>query len=65
MQKEKDAYQLENENRELKQLLAETLKAFSILKNVAERYEKIANTKDTKISEDDENVKKLLEKYLR
>lgn len=61
----KDITQLESENRELKQLLSETLKAFAILKDVARKYEKIADTKDTKISEDDENVKRLLEKYLR
>lgn len=65
MPTENDVAQLENENRELKQLLSEALKASSILNDVVERYEKIVNTKDTKIFEDDENVKKLLEKYSR
>ncbi|MEE0897832.1 MAG: hypothetical protein U0L88_09440 [Acutalibacteraceae bacterium] len=62
---EKNVVELENENKELKQLLEDTLKAFSILNNVVERYKKIAYTTDTKIFEDDENVKRLLEKYSR
>lgn len=62
---EKNVVELENENKELKQLLADTLKAVSILNNVVERYKKIAYTTDTKIFEDDENVKRLLEKYSR
>ena len=62
---EKNVVELENENKELKQLLEDNLKAFSILNNVVERYKKIAYTTDTKIFEDDENVKRLLEKYSR
>lgn len=62
---EKNVVELENENKELKQLLEDTLKAFSILNNVVEQYEKITNTRDTKIFEDDKNVKRLLEKYSR
>ena len=62
---EKDVVRLENENKELRQLLDDTLKAVSILNNVVERYKKIAYTTDTKIFEDDENVKRLLEKYSR
>ena len=46
-------------------LFAETLKAFSILSDVVERYNKITDNKDTKIFENDENVKRLLEKYSR
>lgn len=65
MKSEKDVARLENENRELRQLLADTLKAFSILNDVAERYKKNVDIKDTKIFEDDENVKRLLEKYSR
>ena len=56
---------LSNENKELKQLLADTLKAISILNDVAERYKNIADTKDTKIFENDKNIKNLLEKYSR
>lgn len=62
---EKNVVELENENKELKQLLEDTLKAFSILNDVVEQYEKITNTRDTKIFEDDKNVKRLLEKYSR
>ena len=62
---EKNIVELENENKELKQLLEDTLKAFSILNDVVEQYEKITDTRDTKIFEDDKNVKKLLEKYSR
>lgn len=62
---EKDVVRLENENKELRQLLDDTLNAVSILNNVVERYKKIAYTTDTKIFEDDENVKRLLEKYSR
>ena len=62
---EKDVVRLENENKELRQLLDDTLKAVSILNNVVERYKKIAYTTDTEIFEDDENVKRLLEKYSR
>ncbi len=65
MTNEKNVVRLENENKELRQLLDDTLNAVSILNNVIERYKKIAYTKDTKIFEDDENVKKLLEKYSR
>ena len=35
---EKDVVRLENENKELRQLLDDTLKAVSILNNVVERY---------------------------
>lgn len=63
MSHEKTVLQLENENRELKQLLSDTLKAASILQGVARRYGEMVNTEDTKISESEENVKKLLEKY--
>ena len=62
---EKNVVELENENKELKQLLEDTLKAFSILNDVVEQYEKITDTRDTKIFEDDKNVKRLLEKYSR
>ena len=62
---EKNIVELENENKELKQLLEDTLKAFSILNDVVEQYEKITDTRDTKIFEDDKNVKRLLEKYSR
>lgn len=62
---EKNVVELENENKELKQLLEDTLKAFSILNDVVEQYKKIADTRDTKIFEDDKNVKRLLEKYSR
>jgi hypothetical protein len=65
MTSEKDIVKLENENRELKQLLADTLKAFSILSDVVERYNKLTDNNDTKIFENDENVKRLLEKYSR
>ena len=65
MTSEKDVAKLENENKELKQLLEDTLKAFSILNDVVEQYEKITDTRDTKIFEDDKNVKRLLEKYSR
>ena len=65
MTSEKDIVKLENENRELKQLLADTLKAFSILSDVVERYNKMTDNNDTKIFENDENVKRLLEKYSR
>ena len=65
MTSDKNIVKLEKENKELKQLLADTLKAFSILSDVAERYKKIADTKDTKIFEDDKNIKNLLEKYSR
>lgn len=65
MTSEKDIVKLENENKELKQLLDDTLKAFSILNDVVERYEKIADKKDAKIFEDSENIKKMLEKYSR
>ena len=62
---EKDVVRLENENKELRQLLDDTLKALSILNDVAERYKNIADTKDTKIFENDKNIKNLLEKYSR
>lgn len=65
MTSEKDIVKLENENRELKKLLADTLKAFSILSDVVERYNKMTDNNDTKIFENDENVKRLLEKYSR
>ena len=65
MTSDKNIVKLENENKELKQLLEDTLKAFSILNDVVEQYEKITNTRDTKIFEDDKNVKRLLEKYSR
>ena len=65
MTSDKNIVKLENENKELKQLLADTLKAFSILNDVIERYKNIADKADTKIFEDDKNVKKLLEKYSR
>ena len=38
---EKDVVRLENENKELRQLLDDTLKAVSILNNVVERYKKL------------------------
>ncbi len=65
MTSEKDIVKLENENRELKQLFADTLKAFSILSDVVERYNKITDNNDTKVFENDENIKRLLEKYSR
>ena len=65
MTSEKDVVRLENENKELRQLLDDTLNAVSILNNVVERYKKIAYTTDTKIFEDDEDGKRLLEKYSR
>ena len=62
MTSDKNIVKLENENKELKQLLADTLKALSILNDVAERYKNIADTKDF---ENDKNIKNLLEKYSR
>ena len=59
MTSDKNIVKLENENKELKQLLADTLKALSILNDVIERYKNIADKADTKIFEDDKNVKKL------
>ncbi len=57
---------LEEENKELRRLLDQVNEAFALLQEAMEQYQKIlARDSEVKMSDDQDHVKKLLEKYSR
>ncbi len=57
---------LEEENKELRRLLDQANEAFALLQEAMEQYQRIlARDSEVKMSDDQDHVKKLLEKYSR